>query len=86
MFLEMFLAAGLAQALHAGIAILAMRIVKARRRKMESQLEDLYCRAFECVRAGNQEAAEAMAERYRKLCGRKMPPVPVIVEEVDDGP
>lgn len=87
-FWTVFLAVALAHAVYGSIVFTAMRILKARRDRMEKELTDLYCRAVEYARDGNQEGAEMMASKYRTRCGRMMPPIPIMAVpmEPEDGP
>lgn len=87
-FLVVFLGALAAQAINAAVVASILYIRNARRTKMERELSDLYCRAVEYARDGNQEGAEMMASKYRARCGRMMPPIPIMAVpmEPEDGP
>lgn len=87
-FLVVFLGALAAHAVNAAAVFTVVSIRRRKRDKMERELSDLYCRAVEYARDGNQEGAEMMASKYRARCGRMMPPIPIMAVpmEPEDGP
>jgi hypothetical protein len=85
-FWTVFIAASLVHAINASIVFTVMHIRKARHAKWEKELQEMYLRAVEYMNAGNQEAAEMMATRYRERSGRAMPPVIMVEREMEDGP
>lgn len=85
-FWTVFIAASLAHAIYASIVYTVVQVQKARKVRQEKELADMYVRAVEYMNAGNQEAAEMMASRYREKSGRGMPPIFMAVQDDDDEP
>lgn len=85
-FFSCFAAAMLALALNHGFTWVVLQIMKLRHARKMADLDALYARAVECMQAGNQEAAEGFAARFKAKAGRPMPPILLVAREEEDGP
>lgn len=67
--------------LHTAFMMLLFIIRKKKQMKKSEELSAIYHQAAKYAAAGNSEACEMMASRYKELSGRTMPPIVMVAQD-----